>query len=78
MIGFVSTAFLALASVANALPKGRISVLTTGNQVKKRRGREAHELDQHSSCDLQQLLGLERVYPVCCQRYVVTTHYEPI
>ncbi|CAE6427358.1 unnamed protein product [Rhizoctonia solani] len=34
MIGFVSTAFLALASVANALPKGRISVLTTGNQVK--------------------------------------------
>ncbi|CAE6531840.1 unnamed protein product [Rhizoctonia solani] len=34
MIGFVSTAFLALASVANALPTGRVGVLTTGNQVK--------------------------------------------
>ncbi|CAE6427412.1 unnamed protein product [Rhizoctonia solani] len=34
MIGFISTAFLAFVSVANALPKGRISVLSTGNQVK--------------------------------------------
>ncbi|KAL5637456.1 hypothetical protein ACGC1H_004024 [Rhizoctonia solani] len=34
MIGFVSTVFLAFVSVANALPKGRIGVLSTGNQVK--------------------------------------------
>jgi hypothetical protein len=34
MIGFVSAAFLALASLADAAPRGRIGVLSTGNQVK--------------------------------------------
>ncbi|CAE6447495.1 unnamed protein product [Rhizoctonia solani] len=34
MIGFVSAAFLALASLADAAPRGRISVLSSGNQVK--------------------------------------------
>ncbi|CAE6399081.1 unnamed protein product [Rhizoctonia solani] len=34
MIGFISAAFLTLASLADAAPRGRISVLSTGNQVK--------------------------------------------
>ncbi|CAE6371467.1 unnamed protein product [Rhizoctonia solani] len=34
MIGFVSAAFLTLASLADAAPRGRISVFSTGNQVK--------------------------------------------